>query len=666
MSSQEQPLSPIRALRELYCSEVDDIGRDFFVPCLKAFSTYDRAAGYFATSALRTWVGGIGNLIGGRNVKIRMIISPELREQDWAALRTAVDPEKRSELFEKGIEAFVSEALLWTETNRPQELELAKLLAWLIAAERLEIRFAFNLVAGKERGIFHKKIGIFSFSEGEKVAFTGSANESNFGHELNSESIDVFRSWCPGEMARIGLKQAEFERCWEPNPKQLLVRSISPQLLDRIKAYIVKNPPSDSQSAPSITQNILDEDCFSKLWIHQKAACKAFLKQSNGVLEMATGTGKTRTAIALVKYLFLSGRIDSAVFSMAGNDLLRQWEGDLRRDLTPSTGVSLLSGFAEERDEQSFVLNPRRKVLLCSRDNLQRVVRQLRRIPKRPSMAIVHDEVHDLGSAGNRIGLAGHREFFEYRLGLSATPERAYDQEGNDFIETEIGPILFQYSLEDAIKQSVLCPFDYTVIPYKLVQEDKADLAGVFARQARAAEAGNPWPEHQAAIEVSRVYKKARQKPHVFASHLGNGMHDAVFNSVIFVEDRQFAEDVYPTIIRYTHKYSQYFDTDKPTVLKEFALGRIDCLITCHKLSQGIDLPSLKNVVLFASQRGQRETIQRLGRCLRRDRNNPAKVAHVLDFRLVDEDGAVKKDGFDEERVSWLTDLSAVRPPVST
>ncbi len=648
-------------LQELYCSEVHDIVREFFVPCLQNCDSYDRAAGYFSTSALRTWTGGVSNLVGSRHVHIRLLISPELMESDWRALKAATDPDERLKLFEHGIDDFVRRALAWSSSIEPTVHELTGLLAWLIASNRLEIRFAFNLCAGEERGIFHKKIGLFGFPGGEQVAFTGSANESWSGHAVNSESVDVFCSWHPSDNKRVTLKRDEFERCWNPDPKNLLVREISPVLLEEIKQY-AKDHPSGGPREKAPKRYSLEEECFGPLWKHQKQACDTMLLKRHGILEMATGTGKTRTSLALVRYLIMSGRIESAVFSMAGNDLLRQWEEDIRKNLTSLTGVSLLCAYAEYREEERFLLNPTRKVLLCSRENLQRVVRQLSKTGRHPKMALVHDEVHDLGSLGNRSGLAGHSRFFEYRVGLSATPERDFDNDGNDFIEQEIGPVVFEFSLEHAIKSRVLCPFDYTVIPYRLTSEDKQDLKAVHAREAAAAKAGSPWPPHQKLIELSRVYKKARQKPIVFANHLVHHGPSSIMNSVLFVEDKDFAEAVYPTIIQYSHRFSQYFDIDPTKILEDFAAGRMDCLITCHKLSQGIDLPKLKNIVLFASQRGRRETIQRLGRCLRKDPSNLGKVAHVLDFRRVGDDGEIVQEGFDEERISWLTELSKLRP----
>jgi len=90
--------------------------------------------------------------------------------------------------------------------------------------------------------------------------------------------------------------------------------------------------------------------------------------------------------------------------------------------------------------------------------------------------------------------------------------------------------------------------------------------------------------------------------------------------------------------------------------LKRFANGDLECLVTCHKVSEGIDIKSLENVVLFSSAKARLETIQRIGRCLRIDPDNPNKTATVVDFIRSDE-----RKSYDEERAEWLTNLSKIK-----
>ena len=89
--------------------------------------------------------------------------------------------------------------------------------------------------------------------------------------------------------------------------------------------------------------------------------------------------------------------------------------------------------------------------------------------------------------------------------------------------------------------------------------------------------------------------------------------------------------------------------------LEKFARGELECLVACHRLSEGIDIQSLNTVILFSSDRARLETIQRVGRCLRTDPNNPTKIANVIDF--------IREDsGTDEDRKVWLEEISRIKP----
>ena len=94
--------------------------------------------------------------------------------------------------------------------------------------------------------------------------------------------------------------------------------------------------------------------------------------------------------------------------------------------------------------------------------------------------------------------------------------------------------------------------------------------------------------------------------------------------------------------------------------MEKFANGEINCIITCKKISEGIDISCVSNIFLFASDRSKLVTTQRIGRALRLDKNNPDKVANVIDFILADSDKENDSDA-DFERNEWLTELSKTR-----
>ena len=90
----------------------------------------------------------------------------------------------------------------------------------------------------------------------------------------------------------------------------------------------------------------------------------------------------------------------------------------------------------------------------------------------------------------------------------------------------------------------------------------------------------------------------------------------------------------------------------------KFSNGEIECLLTCKKISEGIDISSVTNIFLFSSDRSKLVTTQRIGRALRLDKKNPNKRANVIDFVLND---YFDNDNADQERKEWLTSLSKTR-----
>ncbi len=651
----------VRGIAGHYRTERHNLSRDFFAPCLAGFRLYRRAAGFFSSSALRTWAGCLPRLAADTEVRIQLLISPELSTADAQALALAINDDDRQRLLASSVEHFIRDVFEFQQTsNHAREESLrGQLLAWLIVQGRLEVRFAVNLHKDRELGIFHKKIGIFDYAWGDRIAFTGSANESTSAHEINSESVEVYRSWIESDRERISTKIEEFEEAWFARVANLKVLPLSSAALDCVRAAAPEHPPDLSEREVKAAP----PDPLVDLWSHQRKAVECFLEKGHGVLEMATGTGKTRTALAAASVLKAQGKIESLIVTMEGTDLLKQWFADLCPWAEANGFSRVHRHFEVFHDREDYLLEPRGAILLASRSALGAVLKGLRKTSRVPTL-IIHDEVHDLGSPGGVMKLGGQPELFAFRLGLSATPERAYDAEGTAFIEGEIGPIVFRFGIEEAIRARILCPFRYVPLLYRLNDADKQDLQLVHRRKAAAAHNGQPWSDEQLAIEISRVYKKARQKLPAFAHFLAGQTPDFLKWAILFVEDREYADALYPLIHQRTHRFSCYYAEDPPEVLRRFVSGDFDCLITCHKISQGIDIRALEKVVLFSSASARLETIQRLGRCLRTNREQPDKVATVIDFVLASENGEPDPDGVDYGRYIWFQQLASITPDI--
>ena len=271
----------------------------------------------------------------------------------------------------------------------------------------------------------------------------------------------------------------------------------------------------------------------------------------------------------------------------------------------------------------------------------------------------IFDEVHGVGSTTRVQNLTGKLSLYKYRLGLSATPEREYDEEGNAFIETEIGPVIYTFSLKDAIRKGILCPFNYIPLSYELTDEEKHRKKGIIASYNAKKKCGEPVSENELFMQLSLVNKTAIQKITQFRKLIST-QPMLLKNCIIFVQTQEYGEKVQDILLEYVDKYHTYYANDEKCNLEAFANGELDCLLTCKKVSEGIDINRISSIILFSSDRSKLVTTQRIGRALRLDQQNPEKTATVVDFILNKSDDETDENA-DELRQEWLTDLSNVR-----
>ena len=302
-------------------------------------------------------------------------------------------------------------------------------------------------------------------------------------------------------------------------------------------------------------------------------------------------------------------------------------------------------------------MEPKNALLLVSRKPVASALRGLSGQQASRTL-LIHDEVHGLGSPGNRARLDGLSDGVRFRLGLSATPERTYDQDGNEFIERHIGPVLMRFGLRKAIRRGILAPFNYYPLPFKLTKADKRRLVAIYAKRQARDMAGNPMSDTEVWIEIANVYKTSKAKLPIFSEFI-SGHKELLTRCIIFAETMEYGNAVLEIVHQYKPNFHTYYSGENKTTLQRFASGSLECLVTCHRLSEGIDIRSLNTVILFSSARARLETIQRIGRCLRTDPDNPHKVANIIDF--VRKDNSIDPN-VDEKRCEWLKERSMIRP----
>lgn len=399
------------------------------------------------------------------------------------------------------------------------------------------------------------------------------------------------------------------------------------------------------------------------MWEHQTKAIQSFIEHRHGILEMATGTGKTRTAIRIMKQLLVEEKIDQIIIIVYGNDLLEQWYKEL---MVQDLELRLYRWFDKYNEFSRFQLYEGKKILLLSREP-QRVGNVLRKQGSvkntfniKDRTLLVFDEVHGAGSAQFKEALDGLVSQYQYRLGLSATPVREFDEEGTEFLIREIGPLIYTFGLEEAIRKGILCGFFYIPLHYTLTPDERNKKRKIIAAYEMKRKNKQPVQKEEMYRDLARINKLAENKIPVFqlfiASHL-----EILKDCIIFVETKEYGFALQSMLLTYMYRFHTYYGEDDRKNLDRFAKGEIQCLITCKKISEGIDIRTVKNIVLFSSDRGHLVTTQRIGRSLRRNPEEPEKIATIVDFICDYENTQTEDITADMERENWLYQLSKVR-----
>lgn len=568
---------------------------------------------------------------------MRLITSPILSTEDTDAIIGAENQDGSAFLR---LEA----ALLENVEILKQEMEadIINTFSWMLYDGIIDMRFAIPCEK-LEEGDFHDKFGIF-YKGNDALSFSGSINDSKHGFQ-NYESIKVFKTWA-GTQEYVDADTARFEKIWNRKDRNLKMFTI-PQAVKN-KIFELRSPDRP-YSLPA----------GSSKWVHQDIAVKTFLEKEHGILAMATGTGKTVTAMKIINKLFDSGEIRRVVITMYGNDLLDQWAIQIRENYK---NKQINYHYASQKMMKDFVMHPDDSILILSRDarNLSKLLDLFDRLPGdyRNDTLFVFDEVHGAGSNTFVENLSGRLSPYRYRLGLSATPEREYDEAGNDFLLNEIGEVIFEFTLQDAIQKGILCEFNYIPLPYVLSDEEKLKKRKIIAAFNAKKESGEPVDEKDMFTQLALVNKTAVNKLEEFESLISQ-RPELLQKCIIFVHTMEYGAKLQEILVRYSDKYHTYYADDEKINLENFAAGKIDCLLTCKKVSEGIDISSATNIILFSSDRSRLVTTQRIGRALRLDKNNPEKKATVVDFVI--EDSEENDNNADADRAEWLTDLSQTR-----
>jgi superfamily II DNA or RNA helicase len=642
----------VASFRELNLADAYDSGtpgvdvlRDFYVPVLSSAVGYDRLTGYFSSQILALAARGIAGLIANGG-SMRLVASPEFTEEDVRAFQSAstveeVD-ERLDELFEKAVGDVESLADVIAQNH-------LRALGWMLKNGKLEIRVLIPKSLDGRRGIFHSKVGVLSDASGDTISFSGSVNETAAGWTHNIEEFKVFRSW-DGVSARwVDHDKSQFDRYWAPAGDMGFYARPVPQ---SVKKKLEDVAPLDiSEVDLSIDFFEAGEVSRPELRGYQRDAVDAWVESDmRGLLEMATGTGKTLTATECIRKFQETADRTLTVVTAPYQHIASQWANVLS-ELDPVSTFGSGSWAAGIADDVSRLGSGFKKhAVWISVQNTAASARFgafVEQATARVSRSLfVGDEAHGLGAKTFRQSL---RPSFDVRLGLSATPHRWFDESGNDVIEEFFGGVVFEFGIHEALQwrdpvtgQTPLTPYDYEPRFVDLDEDEMEEFLSLSTQisleMARNRDSEKSEKLERLLFRRAAVIKKARQKIELLPTILqdiGNA-HDLL----IYCHSQEQMTAVMEVCSRHRIKFSRFTGdegtrpmneygglSEREWILKAFEDKDLDALVAMKCLDEGVDVPSARLGIILASSTNPREFIQRRGRLLRR---SPGKEKAVI------------------------------------
>lgn len=472
-------------LKSSYDSE-DDVLNSVYIPVLSQAVLYHRLAGFFTSSSLAVAARGMSNFIKN-NGKMKLVVGAKLQKDDVEAIRQGL--EEPEQLIEK-----ISLQDLYSINNEFVNDHVSA-LGWMVANKTLEIKVAIvtddtgiplDADTIERKGIFHQKVGILQDKDDNSISFSGSINETASAWIHNIEEFKVFRSWEEGEKEYLQSDYRKFEKYWNGSGKNVKVMNIP----EAVKEKLIEIAPKDvTELNLSLDKWQIRETSTKKrivLLDYQNQAISNWLKNDKkGIFEMATGTGKTFTALGCLKNLLKNEEKLITVITCPYDHLVKQWQDNIKDfDIISDIIIADSSNHNWKNKLADYVLdikNDLKEKLIILTTHATFSSGDFINIIKIPNkkLFLIADEVHGIGAPKRQEGLI---EDYDYRLGLSATPKRWFDLEGTDKLFEYFGDTVFEFTLKDAIYNlnpdtgnTYLTPFVYEPIFIQLTDDEIDD-----------------------------------------------------------------------------------------------------------------------------------------------------------------------------------------------
>ena len=584
---------------------------------------------------------------------------------------------------EKEIDSKFREDLEWiySQLHDSDQQHFFDCLKYLVKHKRLElvpVRLSSN-------GMAHYKQGLFFDDFGNCLYIDGSCNFTGSGLLENGESFQIYRSWgsdfekkiiSPKEKDILDIIKRKSNKYLYLKKEQILDavysvgkdKSIEDLLVDERK--ILETEAYNSQlgfaikrqreELEKVIENIKTTPKFpfdGFPYDYQKKAYEKWREAScMGIFEMATGTGKTITALNCLLNLYLESGVYQAIILIPGEILLGQWSREVKRFnfsniiLASSKNSNWRSRLTDLKTDLSFDRNRPFIVIATYQtfitDTFQKTSKKF------PSTTLlIADEAHRIGAPQIRALLPDIE--YSRRIGLSATPKRDFDEIGNNAIDSFFNsksPYTFSLPMREAIEKGFLCKYEYTPHIVYLDEEEMSEYADISRKLTvlfhgdREDFNNNPVVK-MLLMKRKRIIHKAKNKIvmfHNIVSRIAESGESLRYSFVYVPEGKDDSDealvDVYANVINENYrsvKTAVYIGIteNKGEIIRHFENGDIDMLFAMKCLDEGVDIPKTELAIFCSSTGTPRQFIQRRGRVLRTHPDkNLAKIHDMIVF----------------------------------
>lgn len=663
-------------LKSVYRSGEDNILTDFYIPCLGASILYERAVGYFSSSILVYAMSGITELLRN-NGEMRLIIGYPLDDEEFEVLQTGQTLSHLSKILNNDLDNLIASA------NTDLLRYRLKLFFLMIVTGKLKLKFAY-----RRHGMYHEKIGILHDKSGNKVLFQGSANETTnaINPHLNFESISVYRNWAH-DIYNDYAKPYEngFERLWKGIDPHIKTINIPSELYSSIHKKMQKGIEYSSTDDHLQDEAILSEKQVEtynngypvvpamigtspfKPFKHQLDALRSWSANGyQGIFKLATGAGKTITAMYAAAKVFESNRHSrkiALIVAVPYIALAEQWIKELQIfNMNPVPCFGARDGWESRLSSSINQLNFSNidffSIVVVNQtlksDHFQKSIARL----SSENIFFIGDECHHHSSSSYSSAVPTAT----FKIGLSATPYSDVLDAGFetdpvkiDALNAIYGSIVAEYSLANALGDGVLTPYNYHIVFFYLTENEMENYAALSKEIAQllAAEErelsnrlkdlirrrnriiGNASLKIPALRDLLNQLKIENKKHTLIYSGEGKVL-DSFDDNPLDNETKQLRAiaDVMMELGWKVSKFtSEETKQDRLAILSDFKDGNIDALVSMKVLDEGIDIPACERAFILASTTNSRQFIQRRGRILRKSAGK--NTATIYDFVVV-------------------------------